>query len=317
MRSPAPSKRVLAYGALLTGVVTVLAGVAAELTLFASAFGLVAPGPSGPVATLAVWLVVALVVLALASWVAVPVGSARRAVGRGDRHWSSAAVWATAAILGLPWFFGSYWMLAGKDGWDPTVGAAVLVAGPLLAVAGARVAAALDADGRPAGPPPGVFAGLVLAVAVVGATVAVPHAVDAPTGDLVESRTLNRVQPAPPDVSFRTDYRSTGEGRGVLTLTHDGGPAAAGNVTLRGTDFADVPGANQTAPGPWAGETSGPDGEPTVRFGDSVTVGVAADCEVRVVFEGMDPPATVALVECLAADGSGPDAAVRPPGRGR
>lgn len=102
----------------------------------------------------------------------------------------------------------------------------------------------------------------------------------APASGLVEQRG------GAPQVAFATDYTERDDGRGVLTVTHDGGDAVrAGRLSVEGTGVAAVPGADQTTAGPWAGEVSGEwAGDPTVVPGDSVTVGVEGACVVRVVY---------------------------------
>ena len=97
--------------------------------------------------------------------------------------------------------------------------------------------------------------------------------------------------PRPPAISFQFDYEETGDGRGQLTIVHEGGDSVgAKNLRIVGDRFADVEGVEMTSPGPWQGGTS--DGE--VLAGNRVTVGVQSDCEIRVVWEGGDQSAVLA-----------------------
>jgi hypothetical protein len=84
-----------------------------------------------------------------------------------------------------------------------------------------------------------------------------------------------------PDVELEFEERTTDDGR-LLVVEHAGGePAPVDRLDIRGEGFADVEGADQTEPGPWAGEATGRaprGGGPAVVEGDTVTVGVADDC---------------------------------------
>lgn len=90
-----------------------------------------------------------------------------------------------------------------------------------------------------------------------------------------------------PQVSWAAEYEETGDGRGVLTLTHEGGdnvPREA--LFVRGSGFADVDGVDQTSAGQWQGSASSDDSD--VRAGDAVAVGVTSDYEIRLVWEATE-----------------------------
>lgn len=275
------SNRFFRYAAAQILVVAVLAGVAFWLAGMNAPHINVDIARSGVGGALTAWLLVALAVLSLLLYLAIPVAVGGYVATRSDRYWLSGVVWSGAALLGFPWLFFSFWMLAGKDGWDPSVGALVLVGGPALVVAAHRLAADRSPTNTSTRPPSETFLGLLLAVAVLAAFVGGYFLVafDRSAAGLVERR-ITAFGPVAPTVSFDYDYRATGDDRGVLTITHDDGEALdAGNLSLRGSGFADVPGATHTEPGPWAAGSDGP-----VDTGDSVTVGVTGDCEIDVVW---------------------------------
>jgi len=108
--------------------------------------------------------------------------------------------------------------------------------------------------------------------------------------------------PRTPQVNFAFEYEETGDGQGLLEISHDGGDTVpAEELFVRGSGFADVSDADQTAAGQWQGTASGDDN--AVVAGDFVEVGVTADYDISVVWESSDgdPSAT------LAQD-QGPDA---------
>jgi hypothetical protein len=108
--------------------------------------------------------------------------------------------------------------------------------------------------------------------------------------------------PSVPRVEFGFEYAPGENGQGTLAITHNGGDAvAADQLFVRGSGFADVESVDQTAAGPWKGTASGDDD--SVIAGDEVTVGVASDYQVRVVWEADDAQA----LAILGGD-QGPDA---------
>lgn len=238
-----PRRRFLAFAAVLTAIVAVLAGVAANLALF----GPLTRGLSRPLlarsdlATVLTTLVLRVFLwTSLGLYVLVPAAVGGYLVLRGDRHWLAGVVWAAVAVLGL----------------------GVLVAG---AAGGGVVAGSLD--------------DLVL----------VGHGWD-------------------------FDYEATGDGQGLLTVTNHGESARADSITLHGTGFADVAGADQTEPGPWRGEATGTlDGESAIARGDSVTVGVTSDCEISIVLESPGGGYTQRLGQYECGSDAGDDAGLEPP----
>ncbi|QLH81458.1 hypothetical protein [Halosimplex pelagicum] len=111
-----------------------------------------------------------------------------------------------------------------------------------------------------------------------------------------------RTAPRTPQAVFGYEYESTGDGVGILEVTHEGGDTIPGSqLYLRGAGFAEVDGVDQTAAGQWQGTASGDD--EAVVAGDFAEVGVASDYEIAVVWESADGDASATLDE-----GSGPDA---------
>ena len=105
-----------------------------------------------------------------------------------------------------------------------------------------------------------------------------------------------------PQTDFEFEYDETGDDRGILTITHTAGDTVpADQLFVRGSGFADVSEADQTAAGPWQGTASGDDD--AIFAGDFVDVGVTADYELQLVWEAADGSAAATL----AAD-EGPDA---------
>lgn len=105
-----------------------------------------------------------------------------------------------------------------------------------------------------------------------------------------------------PHAEFAAEERTTGTGERVLRITHEGGDRlVADHVHVRGEGFADVGAADQTAPGPWRGAASGERprrGGAAIETGDAVEVGVAGDCEVRVVYVADGRSGTLFYHEC-------------------
>lgn len=101
-----------------------------------------------------------------------------------------------------------------------------------------------------------------------------------------------------PDVSFGASYESTGDGRGIADVQHEGGDdVEAGKLSIRGDGIVSVPRADQTDRGPWQGETNDVG---MVTEGDSLALGVAPDYEITIVFQARRVGVPVATI-------SGPD----------
>jgi len=98
--------------------------------------------------------------------------------------------------------------------------------------------------------------------------------------------------PSNPVINFEFEYDEVGgDSRGILRITHTAGDtASADQLVVRGSGFADVSDADQTAAGPWQGTASGEDD--AVVAGDFVDVGVTADYEIQVVWEAADGSST-------------------------
>lgn len=106
--------------------------------------------------------------------------------------------------------------------------------------------------------------------------------------------------PRIPQAAFSFEYDQSA---GIVEITHTGGDTiTAANLRVTGSGFADASGADMTGPGQWQGTTSSDSGgEPAVAAGDSVTVGVTADCDLRLVYQAENTAATLAAYQ-------GPDA---------
>ncbi|PSP92610.1 hypothetical protein BRC78_02790 [Halobacteriales archaeon QH_8_68_33] len=105
-----------------------------------------------------------------------------------------------------------------------------------------------------------------------------------------------------PQINLEFEYEESADGQGILTITHQGGDAAAADrVFVRGSGFAEIEGADRTAAGPWQGSASGDDGE--LFAGDFIDVGVTSDYGIRIVWEAGEGDAAATL-----AEDRGPDA---------
>jgi len=128
-----------------------------------------------------------------------------------------------------------------------------------------------------------------------------------PTGEIETFRTgspagSDRTGTRAPEAIFGFEYEATGDGVGALEITHEGGDSIPrAELSVRGTGFADVESVDQTAAGQWRGTASGDDH--AIVAGDRVTVGVASDYEIGVVWEASDGDTSATLDR-----GSGPDA---------
>lgn len=285
------------YAASQTAVVAVLAGIAARLTLF-SPFGInhdyLEPAASDLAALASVHVVRLLLILVAALFVVIPVAVAWYLIERGDRSPLEYVVGAAVAIGGIPVLLGGV-VFSGRGGAHPeglAVASGFLV-GLVVAYgllfgstgwhrgAGSSLALLLNH----------VLVGTFVAAFVLGALIA-----PAAQGLVVEHDLSS------PAVSFEFTYRATGDDRGVLTITHDGGDAiGADRVTLRGEGFAAVDGVDRSRPGPWTGDTtelSGGRAESVIEEGDAVDVGVADGCTVYVVYEIGSASSTIGKYTC-------------------
>ncbi|WP_123537967.1 hypothetical protein [Halosimplex salinum] len=105
-----------------------------------------------------------------------------------------------------------------------------------------------------------------------------------------------------PTATFGYDYEETGDGVGVLEVTHDGGESIPRDeLFLHGSGFADVDEVDQTEGGQWQGTASADD--ESVIAGDFVEVGAASDYEISVVWQSPDGDASATIMH-----GEGPDA---------
>lgn len=284
-------RRLVAFAGALTLAVGALAGLVVQMVFPLDASVSLIEARIG-------WTVaVVLLAVLVLSYGALPVGAASILV-REHGHPVVYGTVALAAIL-VPVLtpLGILWLLHRL----PSVGSALLrfaaaVGAFVATVAGAGVAAIRF------GPSPdrtGWVFGLNLAVVCVflvgflGAQLVAPGFADAHT---VEYGGFGG-----PHAQFEFEERSTPDGT-VLVVEHAGGDAlVADNVRIVGEGFADVDGVDRTEPGPWTGETGGERprrGGIAVGNGDSTTVGVTAECRIRITYRTDDTARTLALHEC-------------------
>lgn len=230
---------------------------------------------SGPGGLLALPLSWGFIGLGVAAVFVVPLGIAGYRYRTGAYDGLGAVAWSVGALALFP-IAPMAWHSTDVD----TVGVVgiVLVGLAALAVALVRTEAAVGASVRRHAPAQFVHVGLGL-VLVTGFAVGV--AAGPPMYDATVA--TDEVGNPVPFVDFQANYTATSEDRGVATITHGGGDdVPVDRVIVDGTGFADVSGANQTAPGPWQGSAGGPNG--TITAGDSVSVGVEGDCTVWMVY---------------------------------
>lgn len=281
------------FGGFLPGALTLfLPGVAG----YASGWNLqyAASGPAVRTTALTLWALWGAVALA---YVALPgVVTAFRL--RRDDATLGHLLQGVVAVLPVPALLTVVWLASERprDGrWYLVL--ALLVAVVVLLAAGYRSRrGATDAEATTAA----TFLNVtVLVVFLVAYSLGQVGAVAASAEALTVEREF------PPHAEFEFEYESTGDGRGVLTVTHDAGDRIrASNLEVVGEGIVAVDGAAQTAEGPWQGEATGRrlGGERTVAADDAVTVGVEGDCVVRVVWssDGGDATQTLAKYECGA-----------------
>lgn len=291
-------RRFLAFAAGLTVLVGLLAGVLSQVTAYGlPLFGhdYLQPGRSDLAAVLALRAVDVALLLAPLVYLVVPALVVLGTPDHGDRRHLVAAA---AALLTLPALAVGFQVLAGTRVRDTvvTVGAALILLGGLLAVRRLRERAdgTLPASAAPLGL---LFAVLLLVSAFAGGS----------AGARVADDLSSEYGTWPPQAAFAFEYEPADDGRGVLTVRHDGGlEIPVEELSLRpdpNGSFVAVAGANQTAAGRWQGSTTPGEDGPVVAPGDAVAVGLAADCEtVRVVWDDGSNAATLGYYEC--PDGS-------------
>lgn len=280
--------RFLAFAGAQTMLVALIAGTVGGLVLF-SPIGLghsyLSTQTSGSGARLAHQVLQSVPIVVLALYVLIPIAIAGYLLRYTDRHPLVPIAGAVLAVFGLPAIV-ILPGVAGLDGhahlWSGLVVALILLGGAVLSI---RV-----------GVPDAMYANVALLfLFAVGLFVGLAMFSVPPDG-LVE-----RVG-ASPQAAFAYEYEPADGGRGILTVTHDGGDRLRAEfLSIQSDQLVDVPGAEQTASGPWPGETSGPtwrDG-PVVAVNDSVTVGVERDCVVRVIYRDA---VTLGKYTCQAAD---------------
>ena len=280
-----PRRRLVAFAGGLTLLVGALGGVVAAMVFPADL------STSLPEVRIGQGVVVLLLAVVVLLYVVVPVGVAA-ALAREHGHpliYGAAALAAIGVPVVAPVAF--VWTVE-----EAAVGTALFRF--VATVAG--IAAVLVAGGvvfrrvTPATQGTGWVLSLNLAVVFLfllgglGVQVAAPGFADRHTAE------------ARPDVELEFEERTTDDGR-LLVIEHVGGdPAPPARLDVRGRGFADVEGADQIGPGPWAGEATGRapryDG-PAVVEGDTVVVGVTDDCGL-IVGEGPELRAPLDYYDC-------------------
>jgi hypothetical protein len=287
--------RFLALATGLTLLVGLLAGVVSQLTAYSlplfPGMSYLLPGPSDPAAVLALRAVDATLLVVPLLYLAVP---AVVVLGcpPGER-WRYVAA-AGVSVFGLP-LVG----LLGQVVFGLAVRETLVVLGVLalllggfvgLSHLGDRVSGTLPAHAASLGP--------VFAVVLLVGTFAGGYA-----GARVSDGLASQYGAYPPQAAFAYDYDPAGDGRAVLEIRHEGGPAIpAEELSVESDTIVPVEGANQTESGPWQGSTTAGEDGRVVDVGDAVAVGITEDCEaVRVVWRGEAAAATIALYECPGA----------------
>jgi hypothetical protein len=285
-----PQRRLVAFAAGLTLLVGALGGVVTAMVFPHDA------GESLPEVRIG-WAVTVLLFAALGLlYVAVPVGTAA-ILTRENGHPSVYGAAALAAVLVPVVAPGALlWMVERAPrpaAWTPLVVFWVVPNGVVAVVVciGAVFRRAIPA----AAEPDWILVGNIAVVLVffsgfLGVQVVAPGFAD-------EHATDTR-----PDVELEFEERTTEDGR-LVVIEHAGGePAPVNRLDIRGEGFADVEGADQTGPGPWAGEATGRaprGGGPAVVEGDTVTVGieVTPDCLLR-IGDGTESRGAVEYYDC-------------------
>ena len=280
-------RRLLAFAGGLTLVVGLLTGFVDVLTgrsLYGPTFAGLEPSISGPAARFGARYVKGVgLVGVLTFYVLLPFAVAYVATRGDERRPSFHYAWALAAVAWLP-VLGVVMLAIQLENLYTTevhllagVGIPVVFSAGLVAVH--RIALARSPDDVDRRPPLAVFANLAFVVLFVGG-VWLGTVAGGPAGTFVE-----RSDGSVPQAVFAFSETETADGT-VLEVTHDGGdPIPVESLRIVGEGFENVSGTDRTEPGPWpASEATGPDG-PNVVTNDSVTVGVADDCDIRVVYQ--------------------------------
>lgn len=281
-----PRRRLLAFAAGATMVVGVLAGLL---------FQMVVPieySRSLPEAKVGRMVLLGLLVVLLALYVALPVCAAAILARENDHPFAHGGVAAAAVLVPILTPLALWWAFHRSHGVADFYPRLVAAAGAFVAVLGGGALATRRIG--PSTSQTGWIFGLNLAVlslflvGVIGTGVLAPGFGERHTTDVQ------------PDVDLVFEERTTDDGR-LLVIEHAGGdPAPVDRLDIRGDGFADVEGADQTAPGPWAGEASGQaprGGGPAVVEGDTVTVGVTDDCAL-VIGEGAELHGPIEYYDC-------------------
>ena len=295
-------QRLVAFAAGLTLLVGLLTGVVSALTyqsLYWVSLNYLASAASGLAARLGaryVELVGLFGVLAL--YVALPFAVAYTSSSGDDRRPAFHYAWAVAAVSLLPVLVASVAFSRIGNPYMPLerrlVGVVIPVSFLVGLFAAHRLTLSRSPDGVDGSPPLAVFANVAFLVLFLGGFLLGGVAGAGPAGALVETERLG-----PPQTDFEFSEAETDDGT-VLVVTHGGGEAVpAERLRIAGEGFANVSGVDRSGPGGWptSAATDRPDG-PTVTRDDSVTVGVADDCDIRVVYVRGDVLDTLDRHDC-------------------
>jgi len=283
-----PRRRLLAFAGGLTLVVGLLTGLVDAWTYrsipLVPSHDYLDPAISGPAARFGARYVEGVgLVGVLTLYVLLPLAVAYVYTRGDERRPSFHLAWAVAAVAWLPVLAVAVAVSGLWNPYTPPIRRVVGVVIPVVFAAGVvavhRFALARSPDDVDRRPPLAVFANLAFVVVFI-AGVWLGTLAAGPAGALVEQE-----DGGVPQAAFETSTYETDDGT-VLVITHDGGDAVpAEYLRIDGEGFDDVSGVDRSEPGPWpASEATDRDGEPVVTAGDSVTVGVADGCDIRVIY---------------------------------
>ncbi|WP_435195742.1 hypothetical protein [Natronomonas sp. EA1] len=274
-------------------VVAVLAGLVGAFANVGPFGGLAYTELTEPAVRLSHSVVLVAIAFVAALYVLLPVATTVYLVRYGDRDPLVYGAVGALALLGVPSLGLFVWTLGFVDG-TPLVAKVGYLAVLFGAIAIAYWYGRSREDGVETGVPLVQFLNLpVVTVALAGLVLGV--AVSGAASGLVVEQSLSGAQ-----VAFDYEYEAVDDERGLLTVTHDGGDTVPARYVHLEGDITPVANATQTEDGRWQGDTSTVswrDG-PVIAEGDSVRVGVPADCTVRVVYRREGVASTIALVEC-------------------